>query len=127
MLVWDNYKCHISADTKRHTEWLKLAIVFVPGGCTKYIQVADVSWSKPIKDKVTECYDAWMELFNKIQYILVYRTFSIPLHETITKLHSFTCMSCWCSCNDGELQCDALLITFVATQLPVSRYMVMCI
>ena len=31
--------------------------VLVPGGCTKYIQVPDVSWNKPFKGYYTEKYD----------------------------------------------------------------------
>ena len=36
-------------------------IVFVPGGCTKYIQAPDVSWNKPFKAYCTERYDEWLE------------------------------------------------------------------
>ena len=33
----------------------------VPGGCTKFVQPADVSWNKPFKDQFREFYDDWME------------------------------------------------------------------
>ena len=39
----------------------KIDIVFVPGGCTKYIQAPDVSWNKPFKAYCTERYDEWLE------------------------------------------------------------------
>ena len=36
-------------------------IVFVPGGCTKYIQAPDVSSNKPFKAYCSERYDEWLE------------------------------------------------------------------
>ena len=35
----------------------KVDRVIVPGGCTRYIQVPDVSWNKPFKVACTEKYD----------------------------------------------------------------------
>ena len=34
--------------------------IIVPGGCTKFIQAADVSWNKPIKEHLGEMYDKWL-------------------------------------------------------------------
>ena len=39
----------------------KVDSVLIPGGCTKYIQVPDVSWNKPFKALCTEKYDMWLE------------------------------------------------------------------
>ena len=32
----------------------------MPGGCTAYVQTADVSWNKPFKADCTEQYDEWL-------------------------------------------------------------------
>uniref|UniRef100_A0A914ELT7 DDE-1 domain-containing protein n=1 Tax=Acrobeloides nanus TaxID=290746 RepID=A0A914ELT7_9BILA len=32
----------------------------VPGGCTKFIQAADVCWNAPFKAKIRQLYDDWM-------------------------------------------------------------------
>ncbi|KAG2467379.1 RYR2 protein, partial [Polypterus senegalus] len=37
-----------------------MSTAFIPGGCTKYVQPADVVWNKPLKDKLQELYDNWM-------------------------------------------------------------------
>ena len=29
----------------------------IPGGCTKYIQAADISWNKPFKSPIIEFFD----------------------------------------------------------------------
>ncbi|KAG2455446.1 UBN1 protein, partial [Polypterus senegalus] len=38
----------------------KMPTAVIPGGCTKYVQPADVVWNKPLKDKLRELYDNWM-------------------------------------------------------------------
>lgn len=37
-------------------------IIYIPGGCTGILQPADVSWNRPFKAAMQECYDEW--LFN---------------------------------------------------------------
>jgi hypothetical protein len=32
----------------------------IPGGCTSQFQAPDVSWNKPLKDKMPKEYDEWM-------------------------------------------------------------------
>ncbi|KAH7705174.1 pogo transposable element with KRAB domain-like protein [Aphelenchoides avenae] len=39
---------------------LKLHISVIPGGCTRSIQPADVSWKKPFKAKFQQLYDQLM-------------------------------------------------------------------
>ena len=39
----------------------KIDQVIIPGGATGHIQAPDVSWNKPMKDKLRELYDQWME------------------------------------------------------------------
>ena len=41
--------------------------IFVPGGCTPYIQAPDISWNKPIKSHVTPEYDEWLN-FGILEY-----------------------------------------------------------
>ena len=43
LLLWDAYKCHTSEATKAELGRLKLDTAVVPGGCTKFIQAADVA------------------------------------------------------------------------------------
>ena len=44
LLVWDSYHCHISEAVRAETTQLQLHTAIIPGGCTKYIQAADVVW-----------------------------------------------------------------------------------
>jgi hypothetical protein len=39
LLVWDAFRCHISAATKKVLKQLNIDTAVVPGGCTKFIQV----------------------------------------------------------------------------------------
>ncbi|KAH7726863.1 pogo transposable element with KRAB domain-like protein [Aphelenchoides avenae] len=32
----------------------------IPGGCTRFVQPADVSWNKPFKATVKQLYNRWM-------------------------------------------------------------------
>ena len=38
----------------------KISTAVIPGGCTKFLQVLDVCWNKPFKDKLHKLYDSWM-------------------------------------------------------------------
>ena len=40
---------------------LKITSSVVPGGCTKYVQPADVCWIKPFKDQIRRCFDELLE------------------------------------------------------------------
>ena len=59
LLSWDTYECHLMSPVQKSLKNKK--IVFVPGGCTKYIQAPDVSWDKPFKAYCTERCDEWLE------------------------------------------------------------------
>ena len=59
-LVWDSYECHMEDSVKSSLHAKKIDVSIVPGGCTKHIQVPDVSWNKPFKAKATEKYDQWL-------------------------------------------------------------------
>ena len=60
LLAWDSYECHIAHSATESLKAKKVDRVIVPGGCTKYIQVPDVSWNKPFKASCTEKYDEWL-------------------------------------------------------------------
>ena len=65
-----NQEKHYKTILKQHQQFIflkceslkskKIDRVIVPGGCTKYIQVPDVSWNKPFKSSCTEKYDEWL-------------------------------------------------------------------
>ena len=61
LLAWDTYECHVMSVVQKSLQGKKIGAVLVPGGCTKYIQAPDVSWSKPFKTYCTEKYDGWLE------------------------------------------------------------------
>uniref|UniRef100_A0A914HZ49 DDE-1 domain-containing protein n=1 Tax=Globodera rostochiensis TaxID=31243 RepID=A0A914HZ49_GLORO len=60
LLIWDSFRCHISADTKQTLQRLAIHTAVVPGGTTKYIQVPDVSWNAPFKNSIRELHSDWM-------------------------------------------------------------------
>ncbi len=60
LLVWDAYRCHISVATRAELRRLKLDSAIVPGGCTKFIQAADVSWNACFKAQMRSRYDQWI-------------------------------------------------------------------
>ena len=49
LLVWDAYVCHTSVVIRGETAKLRLHTAIVPGGCTKFIQDADVVWNSCFK------------------------------------------------------------------------------
>jgi len=60
LIVWDSFRAHISAATKKKVKDFKIDMAVIPGGCTRYIQAPDVSWNKPFKDKIKEMFDEYM-------------------------------------------------------------------
>lgn len=60
LLVWDSFRCHISEQTKKKLKAIKLDSAIVPGGTTKFVQPADVSWNHPFKAKIRLYYEEWM-------------------------------------------------------------------
>ena len=61
LLVWDAYRCHLVATVKDRLTQYKVDAAVIPGGCTKFLQPADVSWNKSLKNKLSDAYDEWME------------------------------------------------------------------
>lgn len=60
LLIWDSFRAHTSTSTKAELRKLKIDSAVVPGGCTKYLQAADVSWNAPFKVKMRELHDQWL-------------------------------------------------------------------
>ncbi|KAG7269084.1 hypothetical protein CRUP_002942 [Coryphaenoides rupestris] len=58
VLVWDSYRCHISAATKAELKsGYNITTAVIPGGCTNYIQAPDVMWNQPFKQSLHDAYD----------------------------------------------------------------------
>ena len=60
LLVWDAYHCHVSQATRADVTRLGVDTAIVPGGCTKFIQAADVVWNGCLKSCIRQLYDAWI-------------------------------------------------------------------
>ena len=60
LFAWDAFSCHLTPAANVILNQGKVDSVIVPGGCTKYIQAADVSWNKPMKEYLREMYDLWL-------------------------------------------------------------------
>ena len=60
LLAWDSYEAYLTDDVKKSLTKSKIESVIIPGGCTKYIQAADVVWNKSFKGKIQEFYDDWL-------------------------------------------------------------------
>ena len=59
LLVWDAYKCHVSQAVRSETTRLRLHTAIVPGGCTNFIQAADVVWNACFKSHMRS-HDTWL-------------------------------------------------------------------
>ncbi|CAJ1082921.1 Pogo transposable element with KRAB domain [Xyrichtys novacula] len=61
LLVWDSYRCHISAATKEELEsGYNIDTAVIPPGCAKYIQASDLMWIQPFKRSLQEAYTQWV-------------------------------------------------------------------
>ena len=60
MLVWDSFRGHLTEDVKKTLKSTKTLACVIPGGCTKLVQPADVSWNMPFKTLYTELYETWL-------------------------------------------------------------------
>ena len=75
LLVWDAFAAHKSVKTMAVLKELGIEAAYIPGGCTKFIQVRfflfnfqkllllqapDVSWNKPYKGIIRDYYSTWM-------------------------------------------------------------------
>ena len=61
LLVWDAYRCHIMDSVSNHVRrGANSDISVTPGGLTRHLQPADVSWNKPFKQAYKALYNDWM-------------------------------------------------------------------
>ena len=63
--AWDSYQCHMTDVVEDTLSVSNTVATSVPGGCTKILQPADVSWSAPFKNAYWEQYDCWMAQKNR--------------------------------------------------------------
>uniref|UniRef100_A0A915CYY7 DDE-1 domain-containing protein n=1 Tax=Ditylenchus dipsaci TaxID=166011 RepID=A0A915CYY7_9BILA len=68
LLVWDAFRCHISESTKKRLHRQRLHTAVIPGGCTKFIQPADVSWNAPFKAKFQRLYNNWIANEDRMEW-----------------------------------------------------------
>ena len=61
LFKWDSFRAHLVQSVKKLLNKEKIDPVVIPGGETGYIQAADLSWNKPIKEQLRELYDQWMD------------------------------------------------------------------
>jgi len=60
LLIWDAYKCHITDSAKASVKGTRSDTSIIPGGLTKHLQPADVSWNKPFKEAYRTKYEEWL-------------------------------------------------------------------
>ena len=60
LLVWDLFKSHSTQKVKTQLQQSNSIVVYVPPGCTKVVQPADVSWNAPFKVAYRDLYSQWM-------------------------------------------------------------------
>eukprot|EP00731_Ephydatia_muelleri_P017252 Em0010g350a len=60
ILIWDSYRCHTTDPVEDAVLESNSVSVIVPGGCTKILQPADVSWSAPFKSAYRLHCDSWL-------------------------------------------------------------------
>ncbi|KAH9099049.1 hypothetical protein LEN26_016382 [Aphanomyces euteiches] len=59
LLVFDAARSHISREVKAYLQRKGFLYAVIPGGTTAFAQPADVSWFKPLKDKMAKNIDEW--------------------------------------------------------------------
>ena len=62
LLVWDQFRAHLTQATKNRVHNLNTKVAVIPGGLTCQLQPLDVCINKPFKVYVREEWNAWMRL-----------------------------------------------------------------
>ena len=52
IIILDSYRCHMMALVVTRIHELGVEVTHIPGGCTSICQPVDVSFNKPLKDRV---------------------------------------------------------------------------
>jgi hypothetical protein len=60
LLFLDSYRCHMMASVVQRVQELGVEVQHIPGGCTGVCQPVDVGIGKPFKNRVANCWEAWM-------------------------------------------------------------------
>ena len=60
LLAWDAFRCHLTPEIRAILSSSHVDTIIVPGGCTKFIQAADVNCNKPTKKNLGEMYEKWL-------------------------------------------------------------------
>lgn len=61
MLIWDSFRSHITDEAKHAVRQTNSIMGVIPGGCTKLLQPADVSWNAPFKASYRVLYENWLQ------------------------------------------------------------------
>src|SRR5215475_13115967 len=61
LLVFDQFKAHVTESTNRLATKLKMHLAVIPGGLTSQLQPLDVSVNKPFKGFMHEEWTKWIE------------------------------------------------------------------
>ena len=59
LLVWDSFRCHMSALAEEAIRKRFVVMGVILGGCTEMLQQIDVSLNKPVKDVYKQKYGKW--------------------------------------------------------------------
>ena len=57
LLIWNSFCSHITEEAKEHIKQTNTIMGVIPGGCTKLLQLADVSWNTLFKAVYRELYE----------------------------------------------------------------------
>ena len=60
MLVWDQFRAHLTDTVKESARQLKTDLCVIPGGLTSALQPLDVCLNKPFKDRLRKTWTEWM-------------------------------------------------------------------
>lgn len=61
ILFLDSYRCHMMKSVVNKIEKLGVEVEHIPGGCTGLVQPVDVGINKPLKNRIKELWDEWMD------------------------------------------------------------------
>ena len=60
VLVLDSATCHFGKEITDVLELYSTKVVYIPGGCTSFLQPLDVSFNKPLKCMIRKFYQEWL-------------------------------------------------------------------
>jgi hypothetical protein len=60
IIFLDSYRCHMMASVVQKVQELGVEVQHIPGGCTGVCQPVDVGIGKPLKNRITNCWEKWM-------------------------------------------------------------------